>query len=63
MTVTINYQPQPSPGYVPRRAAVVHNVEAVLDHGPHMVVLRMMFSDLSPTHDHVVSVVVIPERA
>jgi len=61
MTVVINYRPHASPGYVPRKALTVHNVERVEDAGPRAVRLRMMFSDFHPTHDHVVSVLVKPD--
>jgi hypothetical protein len=61
MRITVNYSPKPSPGYVPRRAVTLHNVESVSQKGVGMVELRMMFTDAQPTLDHVVSVVVIPE--
>ena len=60
MTVTINYLQRPSPGYTPRRAVTLHNVDAVIDKGPRAVELRMMFTDHRPTHDHVASVAVKP---
>lgn len=62
MTITINYTQKPAPGYVPRKAVTLHNVDAVCDKGVRMVEVRMQFSDHRPTHDHVASVSVIPER-
>jgi hypothetical protein len=62
MTITINFAPQAAPGYVPRKARVLHNVEAVLDNGVRAVRVKMQFSDLAPTYDHVVSVSVMPDR-
>ena len=62
MTITINYSPKPSPGYTPHKAIVLHNVESVHNKGIGMVEVHMMFTDAQPTHDHVISVVIIPER-
>ena len=62
MTITINYEPRESPGYTPHKSVTLHNVASVEDQGPRMVRVHMMFTDFSPTHDHVVSVVVIPAK-
>ncbi len=62
MTITINYEPRPSAGYTPRKALTLHNVESVHAKGVRMVEVHMMFTDHKPTHDHVVSVSVIPEK-
>lgn len=61
MTITINYSPKPSPGYKPRKSVTLHNVESVHTMGPNMVQVQMTFNDSDITHDHVVSVVVMPE--
>lgn len=62
MTITINYSPHHAPGYTPRKAVTLHNVAAVHDKSVGAVEVRMMFADAHPTHDHVVSVVIIPEK-
>lgn len=62
MKVTINFKPQPSPGYTPRKSLQLFNVAGVEDAGPSMIRLRMLFTDEKPTYDHVVSVSVTPER-
>jgi hypothetical protein len=62
MKVTINYLPKPAPGYTPRRADTLYNVESVIDKGVGRVEIRSLFSDQRPTFDHVASVVVIPEK-
>lgn len=61
MTITINYMPQPAPGYTPRKAVTLFNVESVTGAGPRMVKVRMMFADNHTTHDHVASVSVKPD--
>ncbi len=63
MTITINYRPKASPGYVPRKALTLHNVSGVHSSDVNRIEVTMMFTDHRPTHDHVVSVVVIPERS
>lgn len=62
MKITINYEPKASPGYVPRKSVTLYNVQSVEDQGVRIVRVRMMFSDHAPTHDHVASVVVTPDR-
>jgi hypothetical protein len=62
MTITINYSPYPAPGYTPRKAVRLFNVESVQDKGPRMVEVRNLFTGPATTHDHVVGVVIIPER-
>ncbi len=62
MTITINYSPQASAGYVPRKSLTLHNVESVQGNGVGMVRVHTLFTDDKPTHDHVVSVLVIPEK-
>lgn len=62
MTITLNFIPQPSPGYTPRKSLTLHNVESVADKGVRAVEVRMMFSDGKPTYDHVASVSVMPDR-
>lgn len=62
MTITVNYSPKPSPGYVPRKAATIHNVLAVVDDGIGRVKVKFIFADQVITHDHVASVVSLPER-
>ncbi len=62
MTIIINFHPSPSPGYTPRPALRRHNVESIADKGIHAVEVRMQFSDIRSTYDHVVSVVVQPDR-
>lgn len=62
MTITVNYSPRPSPGYVPRKSATIHNVLAVVDDGIGRVKVKFIFQDDVVTHDHVVSVACLPER-
>ena len=64
MTATINFKPQPPPGYTPRKAITRHNVAAVHSHGVNMIRLAMLFTDDRPEDyfDHVVSGSVIPDR-
>jgi hypothetical protein len=62
VTITVNFAQTPAPGYTPRRAITLHNVEAVTDNGPRAVRVRMQFADHAPTFDHVVSVSLRPEQ-
>jgi len=62
MKVTVNFEPKESDGYKPRKALTVYNVSGVVEQGPRMVQLRMTFTDLHPTMDHVVSVSIIPDK-
>jgi hypothetical protein len=62
MKVIINFKPQPSPGYEPRKSVQMFNVAGVEDAGPSTIRLRMQFTDDQPTYDHVISVSVTPER-
>lgn len=62
MTITVNYSPKPSTGYVPRPSVTLHNIESVQSQGIGMVRVCPTFTDKRITHDHVVSVVIIPEK-
>jgi hypothetical protein len=44
------------------KALTLFNVESVHDMGPSAVQVQMTFSDADTTYDHVVSVVIIPEK-
>ena len=63
MTITINFRQQVAPGYTPSKPLTLHNVEAVRDKGPRAVEVKMIFTDHTPTYDHVASVSIKPEEA
>ena len=62
MTITINFVQKPAPGYTPRKALTLCNVESVSDKGVRAVEVRMQFTDPRVLYDHVASVSVQPER-
>lgn len=62
MTIYIHYMKRPAPGYTPRAAVRLHNVNAVVDKGTNRVEIHMAFTDHQPTHDHVDRVVIEPDR-
>jgi hypothetical protein len=62
MKITINFKPQPSLGYEPRKSLTLHNVESVQSNGVHAVQVHNMFNDLDLSYDHVVSVSIFPDK-
>lgn len=62
MTITINFNQRPMPGYVPSKPVTLHNVESVHDKGISAIEVRNMFTDHRPTYDHVASVNIRPEQ-
>lgn len=62
MTITINFEPIDSPGYTPRKTMTIFNVESIHDAGVRMIKVKMTFSDLKMTWDHVVSVSAKPDK-